>query len=126
VAAGNEGRNACKHSPARAGAGKNNGIVTTAATNKSDAEPWWSNYGRCVDLWAPGTRTLSTKKGGGTTTKSGTSMASAHVGGGAALYLSSHTRASPATVESALKRDAERTGTTSGGTAIRRLDVSGY
>jgi subtilisin family serine protease len=127
VAAGNEGRNACKHSPARAGAGKNNGIVTTAATNKSDAEPWWSNYGRCVDLWAPGTRTHSTKKGGGTTTKSGTSMASAHVGGGAALYLSSHTRASPATVESALKRDAARTGTTSeGGTAIKRLDVSGY
>jgi len=122
VAAGNEGRNACQHSPARAGAGENNGIVTTAATNKSDAEPSWSNYGRCVDLWAPGVKILSTKKGGGTTTKSGTSMASAHVGGGAALYLSSHTSTSPTAVESALKRDA----TSEGRTEIKRLDVGDY
>jgi subtilisin family serine protease len=127
VAAGNSGRDACKHSPARAGAGENNGIVTTAATNKSDAEPSWSNHGPCVDIWAPGTRILSTKNGGGRATKSGTSMASAHVGGGAALYLSSRTGASPATVESALKRDATRTRTESeGGTAIKLLDVSGY
>jgi subtilisin family serine protease len=127
VAAGNEGGKACQNSPARAGAGKNNGIVTTAATNKSNAEPWWSNYGRCVDLWAPGTKILSTKKGGGTTTKSGTSMAAPHVGGGAALYLSSHTKASPATAESALKADATRPGTTSKvGSAVKLLDVSDY
>jgi aqualysin 1 len=135
VAAGNDGRKACKYSPARAGRtqnadgtwNKNNSILTTAATNKSDAEPSWSNHGRCVDLWAPGTRILSTKNGGGKATKTGTSMASAHVGGGAALYLSSHTSASPATIESALKRGATSTGTRSeNGAAIKRLDVSGY
>jgi subtilisin family serine protease len=127
VAAGNEGRKACKYSPARAGAGKNNGIVTTGATNKSNAEPWWSNYGRCVDLWAPGARILSTKEGGGTTTKTGTSMASPHVAGGAALYLSSHRNASPTTVESALKKDATRPGKTSkDGSAIKLLNVRSY
>ena len=128
VAAGNEGRNACKHSPARAGAGKKgSGIVTTAMTNKSNREPSWSNYGPCVDLWAPGTGILSTRMGGGTTTKSGTSMSAAHVGGGAALYLSSHRRASPTTVESVLERDATRTRTESeDGTAIKLLDVSTY
>jgi aqualysin 1 len=127
VAAGNSGRDACKYSPARAGAGENNGIMTTAMTNKSDAEPSWSNHGPCVDIWAPGARILSTKNGGGKSTKSGTSMASAHVGGGAALYLSSRTAASPTTVESALEAGAKRTGTRSeGGAAIERLDVSGY
>jgi aqualysin 1 len=127
VAAGNSGRDACKYSPARAGAGENNGIMTTAMTNKSDAEPSWSNHGPCVDIWAPGARVLSTKNGGGKSTKSGTSMASAHVGGGAALYLSSRTSASPTTVESALEAGAKRTGTRSeGGATIERLDVSGY
>lgn len=127
VASGNDDADACNYSPARAGAGTNNGIITTAATNKSDAEPSWSNHGPCVDLRAPGTRTLSTKKGGGTATKAGTSMASAHVGGGAALYLSSNTSASPTIIESALKTDATTTGTTSeDGAAIKRLDVSGY
>ena len=121
VASGNDGADARHYSPARAGGGTNNGIVTTGATNKSDAEPSWSNHGSFVDLWAPGTRILSTKNGGGTAMKSGTSMASAHVAGGAALYLSSHTSASPTTVESALKTDASSTGT-----AIERLDVSGY
>jgi subtilisin family serine protease len=127
VAAGNEGRNACQHSPARAGGGENNGIVTTAATNSSGAEPSWSNYGRCVDLWAPGAKILSTRMGGGETTKSGTSMSAPHVGGGGALFLSSHTSASPATVESALKTEATRTGTKSeDGRAIKLLDVSNY
>jgi subtilisin family serine protease len=127
VASGNDDADACNYSPARAGVGANNGIVTTAATNKSDAEPSWSNHGPCVDLWAPGVRTLSTKMGGGTTTKTGTSMASAHVGGGAALYLSSHTSARPTTIESALKTEATSTGTRGeGGTEIMRLDVSGY
>jgi serine protease len=126
VASGNDAADACYYSPARAGAGTNNCIITTAATNKADAEPSWSNHGPCVDVWAPGTRVLSTKKGGGKTTKSGTSMASAHVGRGAALYLSAHASARPTAVESVLKMDATSTGTTSeGGTGIRRLDVSG-
>jgi subtilisin family serine protease len=127
LAAGNDDANACNYSPARAGAGTNNGIATVAATNSGDKETSWSNYGSCVDIWAPGARILSTKKGGGTATKSGTSMASAHVGGGATLYLSSHTSARPTIIESALKTDATSTGMTSeGGTEIKRLDVSGY
>src|ERR687893_1154471 len=104
LAAGNQGSDACTYSPARAGAGTNNGIVTTAATTSSDAEAsessWSSNYGACVDIWAPGAYVLSTRMGGGTTTMSGTSMAAPHVGGGAALYLSSHTSASPSAVGS--------------------------
>ena len=114
LAAGDNGaKNACKFSPARAGAGTNNGIATVAATNKRNAEPSWSNYGRCVDIWAPGARILSTKMGGATTRMSGVSQASPHVGGGAALYLSSHTSASPSRVETALKNAAKKPGTKS-------------
>ncbi len=113
LAAGNDGADACDSSPARAGAGTNNGIATTAATDSQNKEASWSNYGSCVDIWAPGVSILSTKKGGGTTTMSGTSMASPHTGGTGALYLSSHTGASPATVESALKTAATTPGTTS-------------
>ncbi len=106
VAAGNEGKDACEFSPARAGAGTNNGIATVAATNQDNEETRISNYGSCVDIWAPGRRILSTKLGGDTTTMSGTSMAAPHVGGGGALYLSSHRRASPSAVEGALKSAA--------------------
>jgi subtilisin family serine protease len=113
VAAGNEGANACNSSPARAGAGTNNGIVTVAATDSADREASWSNYGSCVDEWAPGVSILSTRRGGGTTTMSGTSMASPHEAGGAALYLSRNTSASPSTVESRLKSTAQITGTQS-------------
>lgn len=126
IAAGNSGALACDQSPARAGAGSNNGIMTTAATDDGNNEASWSNYGGCVDVWAPGVNVLSTKKGGGTTTLSGTSMASPHVGGGGALYLSGHT-ASPAEVESALKGAAISTGTYSkDGSPIFRLNVSGF
>jgi subtilisin family serine protease len=109
LAAGNENVNACNRSPARVGAGTNNGIATVAATDPADREASWSNYGSCVDIWAPGVSILSTKKGGGTTTMSGTSMASPHGAGGAALYLSSHTTASPSAVENALKSTATTT-----------------
>ena len=53
LAAGNSGVNACKSSPARAGAGTNNGIITVAAIDVSNREPSWSNYGSCVDIWGP-------------------------------------------------------------------------
>jgi subtilisin family serine protease len=123
IAAGNDGDDACKYSPARAGARNpldgtmqpDNGIMTVAATNSSDGDPSWSNYGACVDIWAPGVSILSTKKGGGTTTMSGTSMAAPHGAGGGALYLSSKTAEVPTTavdsttVEVALKSSATTT-----------------
>ena len=113
IAAGNNGADACLKSPARAGAGTNNGIMTVAATNSIDGDPSWSNYGPCVDLWAPGVSILSTKKGGGTTTMSCTSMAAPHVAGGAALYLTANTGETPTVVEGKLKTSAVSTANTS-------------
>ncbi|MGI9023458.1 MAG: S8 family peptidase [Acidimicrobiales bacterium] len=103
VAAGNDGANACNYSPARAGGGVANGIVTVAATDASNREPSWSNYGSCVDVWAPGVGVVSTWNNGGTATMSGTSMASPHVAGSGALYLSRNASASPAAAEGILK-----------------------
>ena len=113
LAAGNSKADACNYSPARAGAGTNNGIMTVAATDSNDKEASFSNYGKCVDIWAPGVSILSTKRGGGTTTMSGTSMASPHGAGGGTLYLAKSTSASPTTVEGALKSDATTTTNTS-------------
>jgi aqualysin 1 len=125
LAAGNSGADACTSSPARAGT--SNGVITTAATDSAERETSWSNYGPCVDIWAPGASILSTKRGGGTTTLSGTSMAAPHVGGTAALYLSRNLGAGPGTVEGQLKADAVTTGTNSkNGAPIKRLYAGGY
>ena len=126
IAAGNDAEPACDYSPARAGLARedtngdglinhedSNGIITTAATDKSDNETSWSNYGKCVDIWAPGSGVLSTRLGGGTTTMSGTSMAAPHVGGGGALYLSANTNSAPIDVEQVLKASAQTPGTLS-------------
>jgi aqualysin 1 len=127
VSAGNQGQNACKRSPARAGAGTNNGIVTIAATRRSDVETPWSNFGRCVDLWAPGKKILSTKRGGGNRLMSGTSMAAPHAGGTAALYLAGRPHALPANVESVLKGDSKRTDKKSkDGRRIRLVNAGRY
>jgi len=131
IAAGNDGANACNYSPARAGAGTNNGIATTAATDKYDREYssnyGSSNYGSCVDVWAPGVGILSTQKGGGTERMTGTSQAAAHVGGGGALYLSSHPKAGPSSVEGVLKQAAKRTTNKSkSGSSIVREYVGGF
>lgn len=113
VAAGNSGADACDSSPARAGAGTDNGVMTTAATDITNKEASFSNYGSCVDIWAPGVSVLSTKKGGGTTTFSGTSMASPHSAGAAALYLSSHSGTNTTQLEAALGQATSLTGTLS-------------
>ncbi len=74
LAAGNDGDHASNHSPARA---NGNRVYTISATDSSDRMASWSNYGNPpVDYAAPGVSILSTRKGGGTTTMSGTSMAS--------------------------------------------------
>jgi subtilisin family serine protease len=113
VAAGNNGANACNSSPARAGKGTNNGIVTVAATDSANKEPSWSNYGSCVDIWAPGVSVLSTYNNGGTAYMSGTSMASPHVAGAAGLYLAKNATVSPATAEGVLKTNVLSPGTSS-------------
>jgi subtilisin family serine protease len=127
LAAGNSAANACNSSPARAGAGTNNGIATVASTTSTNAESSFSNFGSCVDIWAPGSSILSTRLGGGTTTLSGTSMASPHVAGSAALFLSRNTSASPATVESTLKSQSLNFGTFSkDGRSIRIVNVRNF
>jgi subtilisin family serine protease len=124
LAAGNSGADACGQSPARAGT--TDGVATVAAIDSSSQEASWSNYGSCVDIWAPGVDVYSTYAGGGYTTLSGTSMASPHVAGGGALYLSGHS-ATPAGVENALKSAAVNAGTLSkDGRAIMRENVGGF
>ncbi|URM88773.1 S8 family peptidase [Streptomyces sp. MRC013] len=93
VAAGNENQDACRVSPASASS-----VISVAASDSSDRKASFSNYGTCTDLYAPGVDITSARPGGGSTTMSGTSMASPHVAGVAALYKSAYGDASSATV----------------------------
>ena len=117
VAAGNgnfagRAQDACGYSPARVPA-----AITVGATGNTDAKASYSNYGTCVDIFAPGNSILSAWYTGDTAgnTISGTSMASPHVAGVAALYLQSNGTASPATVTSALINGATLNKVTSAG-----------
>lgn len=85
VAAGNDNRNACNYSPASA-----EKAVTVGASTLGDERAYFSNYGPCVDVFAPGLNILSTYKGStkATATLSGTSMASPHTAGLLAYLLS--------------------------------------
>ena len=100
--------------------------MTVAATNSSNQEASWSNYGACVDIWAPGVGILSTRKGGGTATMQGTSMASPHVAGGGALVLSSNKDACSSSVEAVLKSAAIKPGTKSKNGADVVLEYVGW
>ncbi|MFP5336347.1 MAG: S8 family peptidase [Actinomycetes bacterium] len=99
VAAGNDNRDACGYSPARVGA-----AVTVGSTTSSDARSSFSNYGACLDVFAPGSSIASAwyTSDTATSTISGTSMASPHVAGVAALYLQGNPSASPSTVSGAI------------------------
>jgi subtilisin family serine protease len=103
IAAGNSNADACGYSPASTPT-----AITVGATTSTDAKASYSNYGTCVDINAPGSSITSAWNTSdiATNTISGTSMATPHVVGAAALYLSGHTGSTPAQVASALTGSA--------------------
>lgn len=103
VAAGNANYDACYYSPARVAE-----AITVGATVSIDYRAGYSNYGTCLDLFAPGTSILSAWSASDTATAviSGTSMASPHTAGAAALHLGANPLATPAQVRNALVTNA--------------------
>lgn len=114
VAAGNESENACTESPSRI-LGE---ALVVGSTTSSDAKSSFSDYGTCVDLFAPGSSILSLgiSSNTATATNSGTSMASPHVAGVAALYLQGAPSALPSAVHAAIINSATCGKVTSAGT----------
>ncbi|MFE1454098.1 S8 family serine peptidase [Streptomyces sp. NPDC058735] len=135
VAAGNENQNAANSSPANCG-----NVITVAATNRAGSRASYSNYGSIVDISAPGGETRTSTANGilstlnsGTKTPStenyayyqGTSMATPHVAGLAALMKSANSTLTPAQIESAIKANARALpGTCSGGCGAGLADAA--
>lgn len=113
VAAGNSNANACNSSPARAA-----NAITTGSTTTTDARSSFSNFGTCLDIFAPGSGILSAwfTSNTATATLSGTSMASPHVAGVAALYKQANPSASATTVRNAIVNNATTNVVTNAGT----------
>jgi subtilisin family serine protease len=103
LAGGNSGQDACNFTPARTPE-----AITVGASDRNYKRSIWtagsSNHGQCLDIWAPGSDIVSASHSNDTGTRSmgGTSIASPHVAGAAALYLSANPSATPAQVRAAL------------------------
>jgi hypothetical protein len=118
IAAGNDGLNACNYSPARVSS-----AITVGATTSTDARASYSNYGTCLDVFAPGSSITSAWNTSNTATNtiSGTSMATPHVAGVAALYLQNNPTASPSAVANAITSTASSGKVSGAGTGSPNL-----
>ncbi|MFB6847759.1 S8 family peptidase [Streptomyces sp. NPDC056373] len=112
VAAGNSSTSASSSSPARVAE-----AITVGATTSTDAKASYSNYGSALDIFAPGSSITAGWHTSDTATNtiSGTSMATPHVAGAAAVYLAGHTSSTPAQVATALVNGAVTGKVTSAG-----------
>ena len=103
VSAGNSAADACNVSPARTP-----GAITVGASDINDNEAGFSNWGKCLDIYAPGVNITSAWIGSDSATRtiSGTSMSAPHVTGVAALYMGTHGGAGPKDVRQAIRNNS--------------------